>query len=452
MRRTRTPHDRCRLSLLLPAALLLAVGGAVGPLRAAPAAAPKEMPEFERARARIMLKVIRDDLERFYYDTGFHGVGLDEAFGAASDKIDKAGSVSQLFAALARPFLQLKDSHTLFIPPGRSVRVHFGWQMQVFGDRCFVTAVQPGSDAAAKGLKAGDEILAIDGNRPSREGLRGINYVYRAIAPRPTFSLNVRSPGGEPRTFDVNARIEQLKKIVDLTNPSAVETYIHDLEEEAHRGRHVFVDYGPPLIVWRMPEFNLSPAEVTNDMRRLKDHQAAILDLRSNPGGSIETLERMLGAFLGEGVPVGDVKSREEMKPVISKKAGDVYAGKIVVLVDSDSGSSAELMARVIQLAGRGPVVGDRTAGAVMISRTYSHLLGDDSGIFFANQVTVADLIMSDGRSLEKNGVVPDTVMVPSAEDLAAGRDPVLSHAASLLGVTVLPDKAGALFPVEWEK
>ena len=437
-------------ALFLPWIVLLAT--LAGDVAVSAPAAPKAMPEFERARARIMLKVIREDLERFYYDTGFHGVNMDEAFAAASDKIDKAGSISQLFAALARPMLQLKDSHTRFLPPGRSVKVHFGWQMQNFGEECYVTAVQPKSDAAAKGLKVGDLILAIDGNRPSREGLRGINYVYRAIAPRPSFSLNVKSPGGEPRTITIEARLEQLKKVLDLTNPSAVETYLHDLDEEAHRGRHKIHQFGPQLVIWRMPAFDLTGAEVDNAMRLVRDHQGAILDLRGNPGGAIETLERMVGVFVGEGVKVGDVKTREEMKPVVSKKAGAVYEGKIVVLVDSDSGSSAELLSRVIQLAGRGPVIGDRTAGAVMMSRTYSHLLGDSGGAVFANQVTVADIIMTDGKSLEKGGVTPDTVMLPKAEDLAAGRDPVLAHAASLLGATISPEQAGALFPVEWEK
>ncbi|HKQ97689.1 MAG TPA: S41 family peptidase, partial [Candidatus Polarisedimenticolia bacterium] len=445
---------RClRTCLALGAGLAVAAGLAPGARAAVAApAAPKEMPEFERARARIMLKVVRDDLEKFYYDPGFHGVSLDEAFGAASDKIDKAGSVSQLFAAIARPYLQLKDSHTVFIPPGRSVKVHFGWQMQVFGDKCYVTAVQPGSDAAAKGLKPGDQILSIDGNKPTREGLHGINYVYRAIAPRPSFSLGVLSPGGAPRTVEINARIEQLKKVLDLTRASDVEDFIHDLEEEAHRGRHIFVDYGPQLVVWRMPEFNLSPAEVANEMRRIRDHQAAVLDLRGNPGGAVETLERMIGAFMDEGVSIGDVKSRADIKPVVSKKAGEVYTGKIVVLVDSESASCAELMARTIQMGGRGHVVGDRTAGAVMMSMSHSHMVGDSSGAPFVNSITVADIIMKDGKSLEKNGVTPDTILLPTAEDLAAGRDPVLSHAASLLGVTILPDKAGALFPVEWEK
>jgi C-terminal processing protease CtpA/Prc len=64
----------------------------------------------------------------------------------------------------------------------------------------------------------------------------------------------------------------------------------------------------------------------------------------------------------------------------------------------------------------------------------------------------VADIIMTDGKSLEHAGVVPDTVMLPTPEDLAAGRDPVLAHAIGLFGVQITPEKAGELFPVEWKK
>ena len=78
--------------------------------------------------------------------------------------------------------------------------------------------------------------------------------------------------------------------------------------------------------------------------------------------------------------------------------------------------------------------------------------LKDSSGVFFYTSITVADIIMTDGKSLEHVGVTPDTVLRPAAEDIAAGRDPVLSHAASLCGVTLSPEKAGGLFPVEWKK
>ena len=59
---------------------------------------------------------------------------------------------------------------------------------------------------------------------------------------------------------------------------------------------------------------------------------------------------------------------------------------------------------------------------------------------------------MTDGRSLEKAGVSPDEVRLPTATDLATKKDPVLAYALSLLGVTVTPDKAGSMFPIEWQK
>jgi hypothetical protein len=57
---------------------------------------------------------------------------------------------------------------------------------------------------------------------------------------------------------------------------------------------------------------------------------------------------------------------------------------------------------------------------------------------------------MSDGVSLERTGVEPDERLIASAEELAAGQDPVLARAAALLGLTLDPKAAASLFPVEW--
>lgn len=61
-------------------------------------------------------------------------------------------------------------------------------------------------------------------------------------------------------------------------------------------------------------------------------------------------------------------------------------------------------------------------------------------------KITVGDVRLPDGGSLERIGVTPDETVLPAAGDLAANRDPVLARAIEKLGGTITPEQAGRLF------
>ncbi len=406
---------------------------------------------YERARGRDMLNTVKRDLENHYYDPLFRGMDLNQRFKQAEAKIDQAASNSQIFGIIAQVLFELNDSHTFFIPPRRITRTDYGWQMQMFGDRCHVIAVKPGSDAEKKGLKPGDEILSIDGRKPTRQNLWVLQYLYYALRPQPGMKVVVTSPAGETTTIELLAKLSERKRQVDLTGQD-IFNLIREAEAEDHfrRQRYFEVD---DLFIWKMPQFDLERLEVDQIIDKIGKRKNLILDLRGNSGGYELTMLRLLGNLFDHDINVGQLKRRKETKPIVAKKRGDdFYSGKLVVLIDSRSASASELLARVVQLEKRGIVIGDQTAGAVMRSIQHPHEIGVDIISFYGVSITDADIIMTDGKSLEHVGVTPDKVKLPLAADLAAKRDPVLAYAASVLGFTITPEKAGGLFPLEWRK
>jgi C-terminal processing protease CtpA/Prc len=63
----------------------------------------------------------------------------------------------------------------------------------------------------------------------------------------------------------------------------------------------------------------------------------------------------------------------------------------------------------------------------------------------------MADVITTDGKSLEHIGVTPQMPLIPTGANLAAGQDPVLAVALELFGQKVTAEQAGKLFPIKWD-
>ena len=446
------PHPHTASQII---GISIAISVTLSGIVATRSASAQALTSVDRDRGHVMLKTLKNEIKKNYYDPSFRGIDLEARFKAADEKVDRAASLGQIFGIVAQALIEFEDSHLFFIPPQRANTTDYGWQMQMIGDKCYVSAVKPGSDAAAKGLRPGDLVKAVDAFNPTRENLWKLKYLYYALRPQPGMRVTVQSPNGTDRQVDIISKIKEGKRRVDLTGSNGagdIWDLIREGENEDRLRRHRYSEMGDDLMIWKMPQFDLDAGRLDDIMSKARKRKALIIDLRGNGGGAEETLKALLGYFVDHDTKIGDVKRRKETKPIIAKARGDLFKGKLIVLIDAESGSSAEIFARMVQLEKAGTVIGDQSAGAVMRARSYSFQIGADTVIFYGASITDADLIMPDGKSLERTGVRPDELLLPGAEDLAAKRDPVLSRAAALAGVQLDPEKAGSLFPVEWRK
>ncbi len=400
----------------------------------------------DRDWLKQVLRTVHDEIKKNYYDPTFHGFDIDRRFQEAEAKIETAPNLNYGMADIAGAVTALNDSHTNFLPPGRPFTHDYGWRMQAEGDSdCFITAVRPGSDAEKKGLKPGDQLLSVAGFSPLREDLWKIEYVYNVLRPQYGLRLIVRSPDGNTRQLETLAELKRQKP----WEPWNWEERIIDL---IHRHQPRVVEYENGAIMYKLPDFAFDPERTNEMLDKIRRHQALVLDLRGNPGGYVDFLSRFLGGMFDHEVKIGDRAGRKPLRGAVTKSRGDkTFQGKLVVLIDSRSASAAELFARVVQMEKRGTVVGDQSSGMVMESKVYPHQVQTRNGVIhYAVSITDANVIMADGKSLEKAGVFPDERIVPSAADLAAGRDPALARAAELVGIKLTPEEAGKLFPIQW--
>ena len=138
------------------------------------------MNSIQRGQALQMLKETADTVRKQYYDPAYHGVNFEARYTEAEQRVrGQVPTLSDAFGVIAWMLDGLNDSHTFPLPPPRPFIVEDGWEATFIGDNCFITALKEGSDAAAKGLKPGDQVVSVEGFRAKRETWWKVEYALQ---------------------------------------------------------------------------------------------------------------------------------------------------------------------------------------------------------------------------------------------------------------------------------
>ena len=151
--------------------------------------------------------------------------------------------------------------------------------------------------------------------------------------------------------------------------------------------------------------------------------EGLVIDLRHNFGGTLWPLQRFLGRLLGNDADIGNLRGRGSSSRMRTWRWGSVYRGSVVILIGPQTMSAAEITAAAVQDHHRGKLVGRMTNGSVLNSKKYSL---PDGGTML---VPVKDFYRTGNRRIEGVGVEPDIHVMPTLEDIRAGRDAALDRA-----------------------
>lgn len=318
-----------------------------------------------------------------------------------------------LYGAIRGSLQTLGDEYTSFIEPqiaailaedasgefqgiGAYVRMREDGKLEISG-------IIPGTPAEKAGLRAGDRVLAVDG-----QSIVGYS-LYEAIA-------LIRGPAGTQVTLLVERPGEREPFEVTITR-ARIE--IPQVEAKMLEGDIAYI---------RLHEFS---ANATRQMRRALDDllrrkpRGLILDLRNNPGGWLDQAIEVADLFLDKGVVM--IERAADGERVFRSRSGDIAESiPLVILINGGSASASEIVAGAIQDRGRGVLIGEQTLGKGSVQRPYR--LSDGSEL----RVTIARWYTPNDREIHGEGLQPD-IEVPWPEDVPEGQDPQLERAIQYL-------------------
>lgn len=268
------------------------------------------------------------------------------------------------------------------------------------------------SPAKEAGIEAGDVIVTVDG-----ESIRGqeVSLIVAKIkGPEGTeVTLGIRRQGkGKPKDFTLTR--QQIR--VPVT---------------ANRVREVG---GRKLGYVQLTTFSRgSSRALKRSMEKVveKGAEGVVLDLRANGGGLLPEAVLTSSLFIPKGETVVETRSRTEGNEVYQAVGGNIDPPPMVVLVNRDTASAAEILAAALQTSNGDPVVGTRTYG----KGVFQQVIGLENG--GALDLTVGEFLTAKGVSLAGKGLKPD-VRVPLPK--GARRDVQLDRAFEVLGQEVAED------------
>lgn len=241
-----------------------------------------------------------------------------------------------------------------------------------------VSSVTPGGPAEAAGILAEDKITEVDG-----ESITG------------------------KTAADVSALVKG-EEGTDVTLTIFRESTGEVLEKTVTRQ-----DIQVQTVSWRMMDDNIGYISITNfrentynqfkealDALEAEGMEKLVLDLRNNTGGLVKSAHEIGEELLPEGIMVYTMDKEGNREDTL---CDDVYNDvPMVVLVNGNSASAAEILAGAIQDTGRGELIGTTTFGKGLVQRLFT--LPDSSGL----NVTIQKYYTPNGTSIHGVGITPD--------------------------------------------
>lgn len=252
-----------------------------------------------------------------------------------------------------------------------------------------VTVVSPIEDKPAflAGIKAGDQIIGIDGK--SVKGLTIMEAVHKLRGPAGTkVKITVVRKGlEEPKDFEITRAIIEIKSVKYKIYPDNI-GYIR---------MSSFQETTTDELKEAIKEINL---------KTKKSPKGIVLDLRNNPGGLLDQSIKVSEVFLKSGVIVstkGRTKNAERVYE--ARNNGNEPVCPIVILINGGTASASEIVSGALHDNGKAVLVGTKTFGKASMQVVIP--LDDGSAL----KLTTAKYYTPSGELIQAKGIVPDIVI-----------------------------------------